>query len=270
MGIKRLGPFLRKHQCHHTFESLSRYSGKTIAIDTPIFMYRFLAAKKTNWMRGFEQQFQDFAFHRITPIYVFDGRPPALKGEELAKRREVKEGWRAKAADETLPFYKRIEAQERVASFPTSKHYAALQEELKARSIDYRTAEHDGEKLCAKMTQRGEADVVLSQDFDTLVFGGAVMCSSANGAYTEYDLQKVLDTLGFTYKQFVDFAVLCGSDFGKIKHFGPARSKKLITNFQTIEASLQHLLETKIGFSVPDSFRYKEAREEFIGPETLS
>ena len=210
-----MGPFLRKHAIDRTVH-LKTFENQTVAVDTPIFVYRFLAAKKKHWLQGFRNQLESFRRHNVTPIYVFDGPPVALKHDELAKRKETKERWKKQADDASLPFFRRVQAMEYLAGVPTSTHYTELKAFLKQEGVRFEIARDDGEKHCARLTSHNLAVAVFSQDFDTLVYGGKrlVCCSNVPGKFKEYALADVLNKFGWTQEEFVNFCVLCGSDFG--------------------------------------------------------
>lgn len=65
---------------------LESLRGKTVAIDTSCFLYRFLRSDicrricpDAPLLYGFAKQIQLFREYQITPVYVFDGKPPEEK-----------------------------------------------------------------------------------------------------------------------------------------------------------------------------------------------
>ena len=89
MGIKNLNSFLEKHAKMAINEhNLSRYKNKKIAIDTSIFLYKFMYSGK--FLESFINQVYHFRRFDIIPIYVFDGAPPKEKQEVLDNRKEHK------------------------------------------------------------------------------------------------------------------------------------------------------------------------------------
>jgi flap endonuclease-1 len=269
MGVKKLGPFLRKYNCCLEV-TLENYRGKRVAVDAPIYLYRYMASKKHNFLEGFRHQLNDFAKYGIEAIYVFDGKPVNLKKDELVKRKKMKTKLKNDFNNPNLPFFKRVQAKERIASIPTHVDYDTLKSFLTDRAVAFHIAPTgDGEKLCAAFTRdHHNCHTVFSQDFDTLVYGAERLTTirhDANGLL-EYSWESIEKTFSWSRAQFIDFCLLCGTDFTRnLKHFGPARSKKLIDDHKRIENALQHLQETKIGFKVPskEEFNYLEARKEF-------
>lgn len=90
-------------------QSLSDFTGRKIAIDASMAIYQFLVAVRTagaggapaaqltneagevtSHLQGLWYRTLKFVESGIKPVYVFDGKPPALKGGELAKRKDAK------------------------------------------------------------------------------------------------------------------------------------------------------------------------------------
>ena len=85
-----------------------KYNNKIIAIDASILFYQFLVqirtkgsgygqqlliddnGEVTSHIQGFFYRTANLLENGIKPIYVFDGKPPALKFTELVKRKELK------------------------------------------------------------------------------------------------------------------------------------------------------------------------------------
>ena len=90
MGIKDLNSFL-KRKIPNTIKRvhMKNYAGKRVAIDTSIFFYKFLY-KHPRFIEQFLEQIYKLVQSGITPIYIFDGKPPKEKQNELNDRKEKK------------------------------------------------------------------------------------------------------------------------------------------------------------------------------------
>ena len=90
MGIKNFHCLFRKklQDDYHEYK-LSELEGMTLAIDTSIFFYRFLY-KHPRFIEQFLEQIYKLIQSGITPIYIFDGKPPKEKQNELNDRKERK------------------------------------------------------------------------------------------------------------------------------------------------------------------------------------
>lgn len=79
MGIKYLNKFLRENVSKHAIKCIPirELSGKKIAIDISIYMFKFLG--DNSLVESMYIMLALFRHHQITPIFVFDGKPPAEK-----------------------------------------------------------------------------------------------------------------------------------------------------------------------------------------------
>ena len=72
MGIKDLNGFLKEHVPEAlSIKHFNELSGKTVAIDTSIYFYKFLY-KNERFLESFFNQIAHLRQYNITPIYVFD------------------------------------------------------------------------------------------------------------------------------------------------------------------------------------------------------
>ena len=68
---------------------LSFLSGKKIAIDTSIYLYKYRSQEALH--ENFYSMISLFHKYNIIPIFVFDGKPPLEKMDELRKRKYIKD-----------------------------------------------------------------------------------------------------------------------------------------------------------------------------------
>lgn len=91
MGIKDLHKFLRKHvPTIYKEYSLSNYWGKTIAIDTNLYLYKYKKIHKDNWLNMFVNLVMMLKKHNITCIFIYDTKAPIEKDFRKEERRERK------------------------------------------------------------------------------------------------------------------------------------------------------------------------------------
>lgn len=96
MGIKDLNSFL-KRRIPNTIKRthLKDYAGKRVAIDTSIYFYKFLY-RNPRFIEQFLEQIYKLIQSGITPVYIFDGKPPKEKQNELNDRKERKDDMKDK------------------------------------------------------------------------------------------------------------------------------------------------------------------------------
>ena len=89
MGIRMLNKFLQdKCKTSISFINLSELSGKRIAVDISIYLYKFLSDNAL--LENLYLMISIFREHKITPIFVFDGKPPVEKNDTIAFRKKTK------------------------------------------------------------------------------------------------------------------------------------------------------------------------------------
>ena len=90
MGIQYLNRILRTY-APDGINQISLYSlkNKTLAVDTSIYLYRYQAENAL--IENIYLMISLFKYYKITPIFVFDGKPPQEKFEELEKRKKLKQ-----------------------------------------------------------------------------------------------------------------------------------------------------------------------------------
>ena len=103
MGIKGLFPFLRDNAPEAVKETtLKDYLNRTLAIDASMQLYSLMAAvrtgadasnltnskgEETSHIQGFVSKTLRLMEAGAKPVWVFDGKPPDLKSDELEKRK---------------------------------------------------------------------------------------------------------------------------------------------------------------------------------------
>ena len=89
MGIKLLNRFLQQ-KCPEAIipVTLQELTGQCIAIDTSIYLYKFIAENAL--LENLYLMISLFRKYNIKPFFVFDGKPPDEKKEVIQKRKQVK------------------------------------------------------------------------------------------------------------------------------------------------------------------------------------
>jgi 5'-3' exonuclease len=105
--------------------------------------------------------------------------------------------------------------------------------------IPFCTAPQEAEGMCSKLCIDNRVFGVLSEDTDIMVYGTPNFIFNID-VYNETCLiienQALLTEMGFSRNQFVDFCIMCGTDYNtNIKGIGPAGAFKLISQYKTIE-----------------------------------
>ena len=89
MGIRALNKFLQA-KCKSSIKSipLSELSGKKIAVDISIYLYKYISENAL--LENLYLMISIFRSNNIIPIFIFDGKPPAEKNDTIASRKKNK------------------------------------------------------------------------------------------------------------------------------------------------------------------------------------
>lgn len=272
-------------------QKFENYFGRKIAVDASMHMYQFLvvvgrvgdqvltneAGEETSHLQGMFFRTARMVEAGIKPVYVFDGKPPQLKLDELSKRKS-----RHEEAAEALQEAKEKGDQETIEKYSkrtvrvTQKHNEECKRLLALMGIPIIEAPSEAEAQCASMCKEGVVYAAATEDMDALTFGAPRLArhlmapSSQKKDVMEFDLAQVLQELEMSHDQFIDLCILCGCDYcDRIGGVGPVTAFKLIKEHGTIEGVLKHIRKSSSKV-VPDPFPFAEAREFFRSPDVLS
>ena len=229
MGIKHLNRFLKEH-CGDSinFTSLATLSGKKIAVDISIYMYKY--ATEGTLTENIYLMLSTFRQHNITPVFVFDGKPPAEKMELLKKRKEGKAEARSeynklKSQLDANEFEDEHEKQEILSSMDLlkrsficidSKQIQTVKGLIRAYGATYYDAPGEADELCAMLVIKNLVWACLSDDMDMFVYGCTRVLrylSLVNHTVVLYDLQGILTELEITQNNLREICVLSGTDY---------------------------------------------------------
>jgi flap endonuclease-1 len=275
MGIKNLNTFLQKNASEGIKQrDISTLEGKSLAIDTSIFLYKFMYAGR--FIDNFLSQVSHLRSFNIRPIYVFDGAPPKEKQEILNQRKEQKEKMyckleqlleniksKRKNGEDVKKLEKDYQAMKRKCISISRDDIINLKNVFDIFAVSYIQADSEADLLCCELYKTGVVDGCMSNDMDFLPSGCGILIHNYNlsNNITEYNLQRVLEILELSYEQFVDFCILCGCDYTrKIPRLGPITAFNLIKKEKDIETILEKYCGEGKKFKEPDNFDYQNSR----------
>ncbi len=292
MGIKGLMKMLTEEapQCIKEM-NLKDLSGRIIAIDASMALYQFLIAVRSSDGNGQTQMLTNEAgevtshiqgmFNRtirlmengIKPVYVFDGKPPTMKGGELAKRAD-----RRASAKENLKIATEEGNAEDMDKFTkrlirvTPEHNKDCQDLLKLMGVPFIIAPCEAEATCAELAKNNCVFAAGTEDMDALTFGTPFLTRRLTFAASrilpilQIDLAKALEGLGLSRDEFIDLCILCGCDYcDSIRGIGPKKALNGIRQYKTIEKYLEQLVQnTPKGVVIPEEWLAQEGDEESI------
>lgn len=231
--------------------------GGIAAIDAYNALYQFLSGIRqpdgtplmddmgriTSHLSGLLFRTANLVEKNITPVYVFDGKPPAFKAETLADRRVVRENaadaWeRALKEGDEEGARKYAMASSRVDAYVRE----SSKELLTALGIPWVQAPEEGEAQSAYMVAAGDVTYAVSQDYDSLLFGTPRLVRNITisgrrrirgkvlPVYPErLVLADVLAGLALSREELIETALLIGTDYNSgVSGVGPKTAIKLV------------------------------------------
>ena len=107
----------------------------------------------------------------------------------------------------------------------------------------------EAETMCADLCKRKLVNAVLSEDSDVLAYGSPILLlklNMLNGKCLQIKYSNLLKSLYLTSSQFLDFCIMCGTDYNKnIYRVGPDKAYNLIKTYSTIE-NISKYIDTSI------------------------
>lgn len=265
--------------------NLSQLHGRKIAIDASMQIYQFLISirqggpnnaaamltnadgEPTSHIQGLFNRAIRFMTEGIKPVFVFDGKPPDIKSNELVKRREKREkAQQALAEAKESGNVEEQEKQEKRLVRAGTKENNDCKRLLNLMGIPIVEAPCEAEAQAAALCRSGEVWGVGTEDMDALTFACPVLirkmtfANASKSDVQQMEYAKAIEGLGLTHDQFVDLCILLGCDYcDSIKKVGPKTALKLIREYGTIEKILQNIDRNKYG--VPDDWIPNEKKK---------
>mmetsp|Transcript_34476 Transcript_34476/g.32847 ORF Transcript_34476/g.32847 Transcript_34476/m.32847 type:complete len:592 (-) Transcript_34476:37-1812(-) len=280
-------------------KEMENLNDRKVAIDASMAIYQFLVAVRTGPSGGGGASMQltneagDVTSHiqgmfnrtikmmesGVKPVYVFDGKPPQMKGGELAKRiakrakaeTDLTAATEAGDVDEIDKFSRRLVKA-------TRQHSEECKQLLTYMGVPYVNAPCEAEAQCAELAEKGKVYATATEDMDALTFRTPKLLrkfTSSQGKdkqpIIEVDFSLMLEGFGLTYEEFVDLCILCGCDYcGAIKGIGPKTALKLIRQHKTIEQIIAVFKKDKKYEIPPDWQTIKVSKKAIIQAEKES
>lgn len=167
-------------------------TGKVVACDASMAIYQFLIATQsygkignpglmelkdvdgnlTGHLVGLYHRTIQFMEAGVKPIWVFDGKPPELKGEELEKRKELKQQ-AEEQKDEAMEAgdWEKVKQMAGRSIKITPEMTADAKKLIKMIGCPVVEAPCEAEAQCAAIVKHGLAFATATEDMDALTFG---------------------------------------------------------------------------------------------------
>jgi len=293
MGIRNLNRFIQ-HKCPDAASRvhLSDFSGKKIAVDTSIYMYRY--SGEGALLENMYLMASVFRHYNIHAVFVFDGPPPPQKTDLIEIRKKKKDA--AKKQYDALLTFSKDKRDASGCEITTTelddiedtmrelkKQFVRLRDcdisDVKELLVSFGFATIDAEgaadALCAKLSIKRRVDACLSDDTDMFVYGCPIVLrniSLLNHSVVSHSTSEILKTLSLTQQEFKMMCVVSGTDYSQTSsepvdassiaaYVSPDAAFKKLTKFKTLTPK-----ETKIYHESGGGFYDWFARDQ-ISPD---
>jgi flap endonuclease-1 len=231
MGIRLLNKYI-KTNCKNGVSviKMENLRGKYIAIDTSIYLYRFLQEEVL--LENFYLLLSLLKFYNIKGIFVFDGKPPEEKYKLIEKRNTIKEEAREKykelenkinedndnkyeSKEKFLLETEMVELKKKFVKLERY-HIDSIKKLISAFGESYIDADGEADQLCAKLVIKKIAYACLSEDMDLFLYGCPRVLrylSLLNESMVLYNLSEILKELEISLSEFRQICVLSGTDY---------------------------------------------------------
>ena len=230
MGIKHLNRYLKKY-CNKGIGNISieKLRGKTIVIDTSIYIYKFL--EDNALLENFFVLITNFREHDITPLFIFDGKADVSKMDLLWKRvmkkRDALRDYHAlkerigsveTTSDEKQQLLGKLETLRKKSTRIQDHDIAELKQLFDAMGVFYHTAEKEADIVCAYYVKKGFAWACMSDDMDMFVYGCDIVLREWNMHKSTgmlYDRNQIMKEVRVEPEHFSHLLLLMGSDYNQ-------------------------------------------------------
>jgi flap endonuclease-1 len=281
MGIKGLTQLIKQNS-PDAIETINlhKLSGKRVAIDASLFMYKMLInvrrsdqsyftseeGKVVSHITGIFYKTTNYLAVNITPIYVFDGKPPENKCDVLKSRNEKVANAKAALENNELSQEQKNHLEKQTVRL-TKQHVDDIKQLLDLMGVSYVHADGEAEAYASEMCRKGMVDYVATEDMDTLAFGCPNMIRTCldksikrSDVISVINLDKVLSGFEMNYTEFIDMCILCGCDYCEsLPRIGNKTAFNHIKKYKSIEALLPKLKVKPNDYEC----KYKESRRLF-------
>ena len=229
MGIKNLNRYLHEKCSKNSIQKvhLEHLSGKTLVIDTSIYLYQFINddALLENMYLFISLMHQ----YNIVPIFVFDGKPPPekralLRQRYLDKRTAYEKYLKLQSEveqhnynkDERYKLMSEIDILKRQCVRVQDADIIKVKQLMNAYCVTYYDAPGEADDLCAYFVSSGKAWGCISDDMDLFLYKCPYIIrnlSLMNQTVTIYDTFAIFNDLGMSEKDFCEIMMLSGTDY---------------------------------------------------------
>ena len=248
MGVRTLNKYLLAN-CTIKKKHLSTFKDTVFAVDTSIYMYKFLGNFQDGDQRletGFHQMCQMFIKYGIKPIFVFDGKPPTEKKQVILERTADK----LRAETEYNQLVQKQSTSEQLNALRRrfirikDAEIQSVKDIISGYGIEYQEAVGEADTLCAQLIRSNRAFGCLSNDMDMFAYGCPHIMRELDmerSTVMYYNMRVILRELDISAKLFREAIILSGTDYNSENETPLAESMWLAREYQEYVKYIQKM-----------------------------
>tara|TARA_A100001015_G_scaffold112488_1_gene124924 strand:- start:636 stop:1541 length:906 start_codon:yes stop_codon:yes gene_type:complete len=220
MGPRGLSNYLRYKDLNGIQKrDMVFFRGRTIVVDTSIYMYRFKSEGEDLLYEKFIKLMCIFKKYNINAIFIFDGSSPKVKYDTLLKRKERRETSQKlyeKLSDcSSTPSHilKKIRREKATISMNETNNVKKL---IDSYGFYYINAINEADELCAYFVINKMAYACLSDDMDLMLYGVPIVMRYISLLKEEvivYDTFDILSEINMNLNMFRVICIASGTDY---------------------------------------------------------
>ena len=229
MGIPQLNRYLLSKCSHHAIQKkhLDCFAGKTVVIDASIYLYKYTGNETL--IENMYTMITIFKFYKITPIFVFDGKPPDEKKDVMKQRYDDKKVASRKYDELAAIHATTTDEHERsemaIEMEKLKRQFLRIRKEdvqnvktlMDTCGVAYYDAPGEADVMCASMVIHRQAWACVSDDMDMFAYGCTRVMrhfSLLSHTVVFYNITGILRELAIPMRDFRHILVMSGTDYG--------------------------------------------------------
>ena len=278
MGPRGLSSYLRyQNLASIQKRDLVFFRGRTIVVDTSIYMYRFKSEGEHLLYEKFTRLLCIFEKYNINAVFIFDGDSPKEKEDTLVKRKERRKDSQKlydtliEEPSTSIHLLKKIRREKTVLHSGEIENVRKL---ISSFGFWYIDAINEADELCAYFVINNMAYACLSDDMDLMLYGVPIVMRYISLLKEEvimYDTYGILKELNITLNMFRLICATSGTDYSKdskdesteiipivslFKHYNDYCDDKSNETILEIVKSKSILIESTVKMYIIDNEKY--------------
>ena len=275
MGIRDLNKFIKNKCIHNVNKNVNNTNNNTnnnnnksieciplkflknkkIAVDISIYLYKF--AEDDRLIEHMTHLIERFKYYKITPIFVFDGKPPEEKKKLLNDRylkkiqsekeyKELEKETKIENKEINKEIQQKLDSLKKKCIFIKKEQTNSIKELISSKGGIYIQYTNEADELCAWLTKEKKVWGCLSEDMDLFVYGCSRVYRSLNllnDTVVCYQTKNILNTLNVTSEEFKEICVLSGTDYSLDSSSSFSKSHSLYQTYQYFQEYKQDKIQ---------------------------